>query len=162
MIKKLLADMQPRERQLVIAAAALLVFFIAYLLLWQPFGGQRLQSLRDKVAEQRATLAWMQQAALRAQQLRGGAAQAGRGQSLMTVVDLTAKKNDLSAAMKRVEPAGDHSVRVWIEQAPFDTIAGWLDELNRNYSVHVDLITLDREAGPGRVNARITLTGAGA
>ena len=160
MIKKFLADMQPRERQLVIAAAGLLVFFIAYLLLWQPFGGQRLQSLQNQVAEQRATLTWMQQAAIRAQQLRGGAAQAGRGQSLMSVVDLTAKKNDLGTAMKRVEPAGDHSVRVWIEQAPFDTLAAWLDELEHSYSVHVQLITLDREAGPGRVNARITLDGA--
>jgi general secretion pathway protein M len=159
MIKKLLADMQPRERQLVIAAAALLVLFIAYLLLWQPYGGKRLQALRDNVAEQRATLAWMQQAALRAQQLRGGGAQAGSGQSLMTVVDQTAKKNDLSAAMKRIEPAGDHSVRVWIEQASFDTLASWLNELNRSYSVHVQLITMDREAGPGRVNARITLEG---
>ena len=162
MIKKLLADMQPRERQLVITAAALLVFFSAYLLLWQPYGGKRLQALRDNVAEQRATLAWMQQAALRAQQLRGGGVQAGNGQSLMTVVDQTAKNNDLSAAMKRIEPAGEHSVRVWIEQAPFDTLASWLDELNRRHGVHVELITLDREAGPGRVNARITLAGAGA
>jgi general secretion pathway protein M len=63
--------------------------------------------------------------------------------------------------MKRIEPAGDHSVRVWMEQAPFDTLAGWLDELNRSYGVHVQLIALDREAGPGRVNARITLEGAG-
>jgi len=162
MIKKLLADMQPRERQLVIAAAVLLVFFSAYLLLWQPYGGKRLQALQVSVTEQRATLAWMQQAAVRAQQLRGGGVQAGSGQSLMTVVDQTAKKNDLSTAMKRIEPAGEHSVRVWIEQAPFDTLASWLDELNRSYSVHVQLITLDREAGPGRVNARITLEGAGA
>ncbi len=161
MIQKFLADMQPRERQLVVAAAALLVFFIAYLLLWQPFGGQRLQARRGKVTEQRATLAWMQQAAARAQQLRGGV-QAGRGQSLMTVVDQTAKNNNLRAAVKRIEPAGEHSVRVWIEQASFDTLASWLDELNRSHGVHVQLITLDREAGPGRVNARITLEGAGA
>lgn len=162
MIKKLLDDMQPRERQLVIAAAALLVYFIAYLVLWQPYGGKRLQALQVSVTEQRATLAWMQQAAARAQQLRGGGMQAASGQSLMTVVDQTAKKNDLSTAMKRIEPAGDRSVRVWIEQAPFDTLARWLDELNRSHGVHVQLITLDREAGPGRVNARITLEGAGA
>jgi len=80
----------------------------------------------------------------------------------MAVVDQTAKKNELSAAMKRIEPAGDHSVRVWIEQASFDTLTTWLDELNRSYNVHVQLITLDREAGAGRVNARITLEGAGA
>ncbi len=159
MIKKLLADLQPRERQLVIAATALLVLFIAYLLLWQPYGGQRLHTLRDKIAEQRATLAWMQQAALRAQQLRG-AVQTGSGQSLMTMIDQTAKKHDLGTAMKRIEPAGDHSVRVWLEQASFDTLVDWLDELNRSHNVHVQLITLDREAEPGRVNARITLEGA--
>lgn len=159
MIKKLLADMQPRERQLVITAAALLVLFIAYLVLWQPYGGQRVQALKDSVAEQRSTLAWMQQAAVRVQQLRGSSVPAAGGQSLMTVVDQTAKKNELSAAMKRIEPAGERSVRVWIEQAPFDTLANWLEELNRQHSVHVQLITLDREAGPGRVNARITLEG---
>ena len=95
MIKKLLADMQPRERQLVIAAAALVVFFIAYLLLWQPYGGKHLQSLQEKVAEQRVTLAWMQEAAVRAQQLRSGSSQAGSGQSLMTVVDQTAKHENI-------------------------------------------------------------------
>jgi len=162
MIKTFLAGLQPRERQLVIGAAVLLIVFIAYLLLWQPYGGKHLRDLQDNVTEQRATLAWMQQAAVRAQQLRGNSAPAAGGQSLMTLIDQTAQSNDLSAAMKRIEPAGDRSVRVWIEQAPFDTLTAWLEVLNRSHGVHVQTITLDREAGPGRVNARITLDGAGA
>jgi len=164
MIKEFLAGLQPRERQLVIGAAVLLIVFMAYLLLWRPYGGKRLHDLQASVSEQRATLAWMQQAAVRAQQLRGNSAiVSSGGQSLMALIDQTAKGNDLSAAMKRVEPAGEHSVRVWIEQAPFDTLVTWLDILNRSHGVHVQTITMDREAaGPGRVNARITLEGAGA
>lgn len=162
MIKEFLAGLQPRERQLVIGAAVLLIVFIAYLLLWQPYGGKRLRDLQANVSEQRAMLAWMQQAAVRAQQLRGNSTiVASGGQSLMALIDQTAQSNDLSAAMKRVEPAGEHSVRVWIEQAPFDTLTTWLEVLNRSHGIHVQTITLDREAGPGRVNARITLDGAG-
>ena len=162
MIKQFLADLQPRERQLVLAAAALLVLLLAYLILWHPYGGKRLQTVQDNVIAQRETLAWMQQAAVRVQQLRGNSPSAGGGESLMSTVDQTAKSNDLSTAMKRIEPAGENSVRVWIEQAPFDALATWLETLNRTHNVHVETITLDREAGPGRVNARITLAGAGA
>ena len=162
MIKEFLAGLQPRERQLVIGTAIVLVVFIAYLLLWQPYGGKRLRDLQATVTEQRATLAWMQQAAVRAQQLRGSSTPvAATGQSLMALIDQTAQSNELSAAMKRIEPAGDNSVRVWIEQAPFDTLTTWLEVLNRTHGVHVQTITMDREAGPGRVNARITLDGAG-
>ncbi len=162
MIKTFLAGLQPRERQGVIGAAVLLLLFLVYLLLWQPYGGKRLSDLRDTVTAQRTTLTWMQQAAVRVQQLRGNNVATAGGQSLMALVDQTAQRNELGAAVKRIEPAGDHSVRVWIEQAPFDALAAWLDGLNRSNGVHVQTITLDREAGPGRVNARITLDGPGA
>lgn len=163
MIKEFLAGLQPRERQTLLGASIVLFLFIAYMVLWQPYGGKHLHDLQETIETQHSTLAWMQQAAVRAQQLRGNSAPASGGQSLMAVVDQTAQANDLNTAMKRIEPAGEHSVRVWIEQAPFDTLTTWLDALNRTHGVHVQTITLDREtAGPGRVNARITLDGAGA
>lgn len=162
MIKTFLAGLQPRERQGIIGAAVLLLLFLVYLLLWLPYGGKRLSDLQDTVNTQRSTLTWMQQASVRVQQLRGNNVATAGGQSLMALVDQTAQRNELGTAVKRIEPAGDHSVRVWIEQAPFDALASWLDGLNRSNGVHVQTITLDREAGPGRVNARITLDGPGA
>ena len=162
MIRAYLAGLQARERYLVLGAAALLVLLLIYLLLWEPFGGKRLQTLQDNVAQQRATLVWMQQAVVRVQQQRGATISPAGGQSLLAFIDQTAQQNQLGSAVKRVEPAGEHSVRVWIEAAPFDTLVAWLEDLSHKNRVFVQSITLDREAGPGRVNARLTLEGGGA
>ncbi len=61
--------------------------------------------------------------------------------------------------MKRIEPEGQNSVRVWLEQAAFDDVIQWLQNLKRDYGIHTADIVIERQAAAGRVNARLTLEG---
>lgn len=158
-MKAWLASLEPRERVMVYAAAAVLLLLLAYLLLLRPFhvGYDRLSA---SVAEQRETVQWMTQSAARVKQLqRSGAAAAGGlgGRSLLSATDAAARSAGLGPSLKKVEPDGSQGVRVWLDDARFDDMVGWLDVMGARYGVDVDTITLERGASPGLVNARMNL-----
>jgi general secretion pathway protein M len=156
-------SLQPRERWLVGSGGLLAVLLLGYALLWQPF--QRdLRQLRQSVAAQRQDLAWMQQAATLVKQLGGStanpaAATATRsGQSLLTLVDQTAKAAGLANAVKRVEPQGSDKLRVQLDNVSFDLLVRWLIVLEQQHRIQIANVTVDRQ-GNGLVNVRLVLQG---
>lgn len=160
-MKQWLAQLNPRERRTVLAGAAALVVILIYFLVWQPFT-HHLRQLRLGAQSQQEQLAWMRQEARDAQQLRAAMPASGRlppGQSLLGVADQTVKSGNLGSAMKRIEPEGKNSARVWLEQAAFDDVIQWLQSLERDYGIHTSDIVIERQEAAGRVNARITLEG---
>lgn len=150
-----------RERWLVGGGSVLTLLLIVYALIWQPFQ-KELGRLRQTVAEQRADLAWMRQAAIEAKRLEnvqaGPKSQLPEGvrRSLLIVVDQSARAAGLGTAVKRVEPQGDDRVRIWLEQAGFDQLIGWLDTLRQDQGIQTANAVIDRQAG-GRVDARLIL-----
>ena len=89
---------------------------------------------------------------------RGGPGKAG-DQSLLALVDQTARRSGLHDALRRVEPDKDSSVRVWFEGVAFDDMVRWLSDLTRNDGVGVDVVTVEKQPRSGIVNARLVLTG---
>jgi general secretion pathway protein M len=160
-MKEWFADLQPRERAIVVAGAIALALLLFYAAVWDPLtGGARAKA--EAVAESVSLLQWMQQSAQEAKRLRPGAiapAQLPEGQSLLGVIDQTAKGAGLGAALKRVKPEGENKVSVWLEEAAFDDTVRWLENLKRVYGVEVDNIVVDRKNAPGKVDARIELAG---
>lgn len=155
------AQLRPNDRRALIIGLAVLVVVLGYLFIWEP-AAKHLVQLRQTVNEQQSLLTWMQQAAQQVQQLRGstgGAAKIADGQSLLAVVDQSAKSGHLGTAMKRVEPEGQNTVRVWFEQANFDDLVLWLEGLQRTYNVGVANIVIERQTTPGLVNVRLSLEG---
>ncbi|RJQ46719.1 MAG: type II secretion system protein M [Gammaproteobacteria bacterium] len=160
-MKQWLAQLSPRERRTVLGGAALLSVILVYFLAWQPFT-HYLKQLRLTAQSQQEQLAWMRQAARDAEQLRAAVPASGRlppGQSLLGVADQTAKSGNLGSAIKRIEPEGQNSARVWLEQAAFDDVIQWLQNLKRDYGIHAADIVIERREAAGRINARITLEG---
>ena len=158
-MKEWLAGLEPRERIMVYIAAGVLLLVLIYLLLLRPFhvGYDR---LRAGVAEQRATVQWMQQSAAQVKQLqRSGAAVSDGlgGQSLLSATDTAARAAGLGPSLKKVEPDGSQGVRVWLDGAKFDDMLGWLDVMGTRYGADVDTITIERGDAPGLVNARLNL-----
>ncbi|MGD8630150.1 MAG: type II secretion system protein M [Gammaproteobacteria bacterium] len=148
-----------RERLLVMAGSALLAVFLVIVLVWLPVRSGY-NSLKASVAEQRDTAAWMQRSAQQLAELKrsGGTAAVGLGgRSLLAVTDSTARAGGLGAELKRVEPEGRDSVRVWLDGAPFDVLVKWLTTLNSTHGILVDNATLERTESAGRVDARLTL-----
>jgi general secretion pathway protein M len=56
-----------------------------------------------------------------------------------------------------VEPDGSTGVRVWLEDASFDSVVGWLGVMASRYGVDVDTASMERAATTGRINARLSL-----
>ncbi len=150
----------PRERLMVIAAAAVLILGLGYVLLWERLADD-VSRLEASVQSQQALKQWMEQAAAEAQRLRGAGggetAPGGDTASLLSLTDETVRDANLGAAVKRMQPEGAAVVRVVLEQAAFDDMILWLGNLQRGHGVSVADLALDRQEQPGRVNARLTL-----
>ncbi len=154
-----LESLAPRERLMVMVAAVVVVLLLAYALIWSPLRGGYLER-RDSVAGQRETAVWMQESAQKLAQLKSsGTRTQGLGrQSLLSLADSSARAGGLASALKRVEPEGGNSVKVWLEGASFDQLIQWLASLDERYGVSADTISMERVAdAAGRVNARLTL-----
>jgi len=154
------AQLRPRERIGLIAAGSALALMLVYLMLWEPVVNEA-DRLKRAIEQNRELVSWMQAKEPEVRRLLGsGGAQRGGG-SLLGTIDSTAKRSKLGDAMKRVEPDGSNRVRVWMEQASFDDMVRWLDQLQRSHGVQITSVVIDRvEGSSGLVNARFVFSGA--
>lgn len=151
------ATLAPREQRVLGAGAVVLSVIILYLAAWEPLvtgRQQRLTALEDA----RALATLLETLAVEVQRSRGaGGGTAGAGQSLLTVVDQSRRASQLTKPPTRLQPEGDAAVRIWLEDVPFDALLRWVGDLQLRYGVRVDTADIERESGPGLVNARLTL-----
>jgi general secretion pathway protein M len=157
-LREWLAELSARERALVLAAATVVVLTVLFLAIWEPiFNGVR--STETEIIELQNLVGRL--AAVQGQS-GGGAAAAiqGRGNSLLSVVDQTVKQAGLAETVKRMQPEGESTVRIWLEAADYATLARWLGTLNTVYGVQVTDAILNREAQTGQVRARLDLVRA--
>jgi len=152
-------NLSERERNLVYAAGALVGVALVYLVLVLPLqtSGKRMAS---RVQQKTADLAWMQASAPQAM-AAAGVAKAGGGESLVVLVDRTAREAGLGAALRDQSPDGNNGLRLQIEGAPFDTLVTWLASLQQQHGVSIESATIGA-AAPGFVNAMLSLKHAGA
>lgn len=163
-MKEWLNSLEPRERRLVLAGAAVTFCLLLYVMAWEPFA-TKVDELRASNSEQQALLHWMQGAAKEAKQLsrsshRGG--QAATGQSLLALIDSTAKAGRLGAALKRVQPDGEQRVQVWLEEAAFDDVVAWLEGLEQRQGITAESSVFAAKDKPGIVDVRLVFAGGGA
>jgi general secretion pathway protein M len=152
--------LSPRERNLVYGAGALLVLALVYLVLVLPFqtSGRKLNA---RVQQKSTDLAWMQAQAPAAMQAAGIAQGAGSDESLVVLVDRTARDAGLGTALRDQSPDGNSGLRLRLEGASFDTLVVWLASLQQQHGVTIEIANIDA-AGPGLVNATLGLKQAGA
>jgi general secretion pathway protein M len=150
------AGLAPRERTLVIAAAVVTVLALLYAGVALPLAHLHARQVA-RVQQKTADLTWMRQAAPRVSAM---AARTGAGgkDSLVVLVDRTGRSSGLSSAIRDQTPSGPNSLRLRLDGAPFDRMAAWLYALQQTYGVSVSDATIDTGAGPGLVNASITLS----
>lgn len=150
-------NLQPRERLTLIAGAAALLLLLLYAAVIDPYQA-RVERLEKQAAAQRADLEWMRQAATQVRALRAGAPRrSATGQSLLALADSTAKAQGLGSAVKRVQPEGQGSVRVWMEQASFDDVLRWLQTLTNRHGVRISALVADPSDEAGRADVRLVL-----
>ena len=151
-------NLQPRERIILLSGAGCVLLLLLYAFIWEPFSKERVR-LEQSVAEQRALMVWITDASREVERLRGGrVGKGGRaGESLMALVDRTAKSGGMGTQIKRLQPEGSSKVRLWLEASPFDSLVRWLKQLEDKYGVYSEGVVIDSTDSKGRVNARLVL-----
>ena len=71
-------------------------------------------------------------------------------------LDASLRAAGLGEHLQRLEPAADGSVRVWLNDAPFDTLVGWLDTLITEQGTVVEAFGATPSGKPGVVSAHLT------
>ncbi|HUA88465.1 MAG TPA: type II secretion system protein M [Steroidobacteraceae bacterium] len=147
------ARLEPRERRLVaigaVALAGILLFGVIVPL------DHAVARERGKLNQKRADLAWMQ--SVSPELAAAAPPPAASGESLLVIIDRSARESGLASSMAGSEPRGENALSIRLEKAPFDTLVGWLARLSQQNGVTVDSADIERTGEPGVVNASIVL-----
>lgn len=143
-----------RERRLVAIAGLIAVLVVLYALVSLD---RSVMHAQVRLAQAQQDLAWMR--SVEPQLAASGPVSAAptSQRSLIVVVDQSAREVGLGTAVKNIDPSPQGGLSIRLEQAPFDTLVGWLARLAQQNRVHVESATIDPAGPPGVVNAAIVL-----
>lgn len=131
---------------------------LGYLLIWSPLTSS-LDGLREAVPRDRARLIEMQHEAQTAEQLRRQAPRMSNG-NLMSVLEQSATQAGVRQQIVRMEPSGPHDARVVFDHVDFNTLVGWLGNLQQQ-GIAVRRASIDRGEAAGQVSATLLLSEPG-
>ena len=155
------AGLSPRDQRVLMLGGLVLGAILIWLMIWEPLREAR-DAARSRVAAAATDLATMRAAVPQLRALEGSAASAVRdGRSLLALVDASARTSGVGEALLRVEPVAGGQVRVYFESAGFDVLVAWLEELEAQQGVRTGDVSIQRAAGVGRVDARMSLERSG-
>ena len=158
-MKSWFEQLAPRERLTLFIGAAVAVPLLFYILVWGPIR-RDIDTLETGVAAQRETLDWMQSAAAEVMRLRAEGRSAPPpvgGESLLSVVNQSAQRQQLASTIQRMSPQGEQAIELQLTGVDFERFVRWLAELQTSHGIVLTSLSLSRAAGPGQVDARLTL-----
>ncbi len=113
-------------------------------------GAQRIDRKRDD-------LAWLRSMGPQLGGALPSHAAAPLHESLVVLVDRTARDAGIGKSLVGSQPSGDGGLDVRFEEAPFDAMVAWLSQLSERYGVRADSATIDVAKSAGTVNATLVL-----
>ncbi|MDD2722726.1 MAG: type II secretion system protein M [Methylovulum sp.] len=154
-----LEKLNVRERVLLFGGSAVLLVSGLYAYTYQPLLEAQ-QQLDTAIDNQQRLHSFLQSISGEVVQLRETAtnAPASPDQSLLGIIDSGSEQAGIKPAIKRLQPEGQDSVALSLEQCPFDPLIDWLVALNSSQGISVKQINLSREAGnEGKVKGKLLL-----
>jgi general secretion pathway protein M len=148
-------SMQERERRIVIIGAVLAAILVVLGTI-MPLD-RSVSSARQRVERKQADLQWLQSVGPELAAAGPISAAPANAESMIVLVDRSAREAGLGSALISSEPSGTGGLRVRLEKAPFDTIVGWLARLSEQHGLRVESATIDGAGEAGIVNAGIVL-----
>ncbi len=152
-------SLKPRERVLVIVGGAAVVLVAIYVLALGPFYAA-VNGSAQRVAKKEGDLAWMRSVGGEVLALSASAppAATSTGESLVVLIDRSARECGLGSSLTGQTPSGENGIRVRLEDAEFDKLVVCLGSLQQAHAVTIESANIDRTAKPGFVNASLVLT----
>jgi type II secretory pathway component PulM len=147
-----LDSLSERDRRTLLiggVVAALLLLYVVIQL------DSSVSSAHKRIIKKQTDLAWMRTAApeLAATGNHVGA----NGQSLLVLIDSSARESGLASSLAGSDPAGPGGLSVRLQKAPFDALLPWLARLSQQNGIRVDTASIETAGSPGLVNAALVL-----
>lgn len=153
-------NLEAREQVFVLVGAAFVVIALIYFLLWAPLNRNH-EQVAASVAEWERSLAELRplRAAGAATTASAPPVAVSSQQAPIIIVDQTLRSRGLEQFRRRSQPTANNGIRVEFENVAFDELVLWLGDLGMQYGLHVQAgsMSLQTQAGPGRINASLTL-----
>ena len=150
--------LEPRERLFVGIGTIVVAIALFWGLIWMPLDKGHLDAL-DRVTTWEQSLAELRPLASQPQPVNGTQSRPSVSptQSPVIIVDTTLRNRSLGQP-KRSQPT-PNGIRVEFENVSFDDLVLWLGDLSNQYGMEVQAgsLSVATQAGPGRVNATLTL-----
>lgn len=155
-MKEWYQNLQQQEQRLLLGGAIFLGLMIFYLAVWEPLT-TNYDKLKKSTGKYETLVHWMEEKAVEVKRLKssGGSTVRRGNQSILGVVDKTAKQLKLGGMVKQVRPEGKNKARVRLENAPFDKVLKWLEVLQQQQGINVLSSSIERQAENGLVNIRL-------
>lgn len=148
-----LQSLSPRDRRTLIAGAVIAAILALVIILRLDHSVSR---LHDQVTRKQGDLVWMRSVAPELA-AAGPMRSAGSGESLIVIVDQSARESGLGGSLSGSQPSGRGGLSVQLQKAPFDALVGWLARLSQQNGVQIESANIDSAGDPGLVNASIVL-----
>jgi len=144
----------PRERRIALygGIAAVMLLILAIVLPLQRHVG----ALEQRVAQKREDLLWLRSMAPELASLQANGPPPLH-ESLVVVVDRTARQAGLERALVGSQPSGDGGLSVRLEQTSFEGLVSWIAQLRESYGVRVDSAVVEAGNAAGIVNSTLVL-----
>jgi general secretion pathway protein M len=149
-----LDSLSERDRRTLLVGGGVAVLLLLYVIIQLD---SSVSSAHKRILKKQADLTWMRSVAPEIAQNGGLRTQGGGGQSLLVIVDRSARESGLASALAGSEPAGPGGLSVRLQKAPFDTLITWLNRLGQQNGIRVDTASIESAGSPGLVNAAIVL-----
>ncbi|MGC4111374.1 MAG: type II secretion system protein M [Nocardioides sp.] len=111
---------------------------------------------RERVAHKQADLQFIQDATPQIA-AAGPAGNAADAESLVVLIDSSARESGLGKSLSSSQPTGDKGLRIRLDKVAFDALVAWLARLSQQHGVRVDSAEIETAGEAGLVNAGLVL-----
>ncbi len=153
-MKDWFAGLNPREQMSLLVLGFALGLYLVYMLVWSPLAERRAQlELQNQgVAQSLQRVDAMVSEIL---SLREGGAASTAGRNLTALVNQSTSRHNLQVSRLQPNTRGDIQVR--LENALFDDLLAWLDDVENREGLLVTEVAISPAGSPGRVNVSVRI-----
>ena len=151
-------NLSERDRRIVIyGGAVVLVLVLLGIIL--PLH-RNVAMARERVARKQGDLQFIQSVAQQLASAAPGAGNAASGESLVVLIDSSAREGGLGKSLSSSQPTGDKGLRIRLDRVSFDALVAWLARLSQQHGVRVESAEIESAGEAGLVNAGLVLKGS--
>ena len=157
-MKEWFSSLNQREQLSLLLLSLALLVYLLYILVLSPLESEREQLIAQNsaVIESQGRVDAMVSQLL---QLREGGAKAGAKRNLTSVINQSTSR--LQLPVMRLQPNSRGEIQVRIENASFNDVLKWLNEMEYTESLLVREVSVTPAASAGRINITVRIAEAG-